>query len=185
MARILIFASLIIFSTQIFADANDGEYLGFTLGDRFKVPRGADGQHHITGAIVYVVDPGRQAHHMDSMSIYVSPKSSVIGSIFGEWYFSSKRSAKDFANQYLSTLEQKYGHWQRKGQSLTYGDYQLWVDIEEKSPYSEYWPSRKKSRVAVGLIFAPESEGRNEWMAQIQGDINNREASTEKVASQH
>ena len=184
MARILTFVSLIIFSTQIFADANDGDYLGFTLGDRFEIPRGADGQHHITGAMIYDVDPGRQAHHMDSMSIYVSPKSATIGSIFGEWYFSNKRSATNFANQYLSSLEQKYGHWQRKGRSLTYGDYQLWVDIEEKSPYSEYWPSRKKSRVAIALIFAPESEGRYEWMAQIKWEINNHEAIPEKVASQ-
>ena len=180
MNRILIFISLILFSASAIADANDGEYLGFNLGEKFKVPRDAVGQYHITGAMIYVVDPKRQPHHIDSMSIYVSPKSSVIGSIFGEWYFSSARSAKDFANQYLSTLEEKYGHWKRKGRSLTYGDYQLWVDVEEKPPFVEYWPSHKKSRVAIGLIFAPDSTGRNEWMALISREVNNFELTARK-----
>lgn len=180
MNRILISISLIIFSACVIADANDGEYLGYNLGEKFKVPRGAVGQYHITGAMIYVVDPKRQAHHIDSMSIYVSPKSSVIGSIFGEWYFSSSRSAEDFANQYLSALEEKYGHWKRKGRSLTNGDYQLWVDIEEKPPIVEYWPSHKKSRVAIGLIFAPDSTARGKWMALISREVNNFELAAKK-----
>ena len=180
MTRILIFISLILFSAAIIADANDGEYFGYNLGDKFRVPRGAAAKYHITGAMIYVVDPRRQPHHIDSMSIYVSPKSSVIGSIFGEWYFSSARSAKDFANQYLSALEEKYGHWQRRGRSLTYGDYQLWVDIEEKPPVVEYWPSHKKSRVAIGLIFAPDSTSRSEWMALISSEVDKLEVAAKR-----
>ena len=83
----------------------------------------------------------------------------------------------------MSALEQKYSHWQRSGRSLTHGDYQLWVDVEEKSPYSEYWASRKKARVAVALIYAPESAGRIEWMALIRGELNNYKASTKKLAA--
>ncbi len=173
--RILILISLILFSTSAFADANDGEYLGYNLGDKFKVPRGAVAKDHITGAMIYVVDPRRQPHHIDSVTIYVSPKSSMIGSIFGEWYFSSARSAKSFADQYLSSLEEKYSHWKRRGRSLTHGDYQLWVDVEEKPPIVDHWPSRKNSRVAIGLIFAPDSLGRSNWMALIHSEVHDPE----------
>lgn len=177
MTRKLILICLILLSASAFADANDGEYLGYNLGEKFKVPRGVDGRDHITGALIYVVSPRRQPHHIDSVSLYVSPKSSMIGSIFGEWYFSSLRSAKVFADQYLSKLEEKYRHWKRRGRSLTYGDYQLWVDVEEKSPMVEHWPSRKNSRVAIGLIFAPDSAGRNEWMALISSEVSNPDLS--------
>jgi hypothetical protein len=51
----------------------------------------------------------------------------------------------------------------------------LWVDIEEKPPIVEHWPSHKNSRVAIGLIFAPDSVGRSEWMALIQRELNNLE----------
>ena len=129
--------------------------------------------------MIYVVDPKRQAHHIDSMSIYVSPKSSIIGSIFGEWYFASARSAKSFADGYLAALEKKYPHWKLGGRSLTYGDHQLWVDIEEP-PFDDYWPSRKKHRVAIGLIFAPDSTSRGKWMALINREVNNFELTARK-----
>lgn len=175
MTRYLILISLIFLSASAFADANDGEYLGYILGERFTVPRGAVRKDHITGAMIYVVDPRRQPHHIHSVSIYVSPKSSMIGSIFGEWYFSSARSANDFGDRYLSSLEKKYSHWKRRGRSLTHGDYQLWVDVEEKPPVVDHWPSHKNSRVAIGLIFAPDSAGRSEWMALIHREVNDLE----------
>jgi hypothetical protein len=180
MTRILILIGLIFSGAPVFADANDGEYLGYHLGEKFKVPRGAVSQEHITGAMIYYVSPKRQPHHIDAVSLYVSPESSMIGSIFGEWYFSSARSAKDFADRYLSNLEKKYNHWKRRGRSLTYGDYQLWVDIEEKPPIVDHWPSHKNSRVAIGLIYAPDSQGRNDWMALIKNEISNSGLSARK-----
>jgi hypothetical protein len=172
MTRQLILISLVFLNASAFADANDGEYLGYNLGEKFTAPRGAVGQDHITGAMIYFVSPKRQPHHIDSVSLYVSPKSSMIGSIFGEWYFSSARSANEFADRYLSNLEEKYSNWKRRGRSLTYGDYQLWVEVEEKPPIVDHWPSRKNSRVAIGLIFAPDSVGRSEWMALIHREVH-------------
>jgi len=179
MTRLLILISLISYGASALADAGAGEYLGYNLGDKFTVPRGAVGKDHITGAMIYVVAPKRQPHHIDAVSLYVSPKSSMIGSIFGEWYFSNARAAEVFADRYMSSLEKRYSNWKRRGHSLTYGDYQLWVEIEEKSPFVEHWPSREKSRVAIGLIFAPDSTGRNEWMALIQRELNNLDLTAE------
>ena len=173
MTRTLIVISLILCSASALADASAGEYLGYNLGEKFTVPSGVVGKDHITGAMIYVVAPKRQPHHIDAVSLYVSPKSSTIGSIFGEWYFSSARAAEVFADRYMSSLEKRYSEWKRRGQSLTYGDYQLWVEIEEKPPFVDHWPSREKSRVAIGLIFAPDSTGRNEWMALIQRELSN------------
>ncbi len=173
MLRMLVLLGFIFINTSVFADANDGEFLGFKLGETFTVSSGTASMKHITGATVYAVDPGRHAHHIDSISIFVSPKSSVIGSVFGEWYFSNPRAAKVFADRYLSVLGKKYGHWIRRGRSLTDGDYQLWVDIEEKPPIVDYWPSHKKSRVAIGLIYAPDSLGRRDWMALVRSEISN------------
>ncbi len=44
MSRNLILGSLIFLSTSAYADANDGEYLGYKLGEKFTAPRGAVGQ---------------------------------------------------------------------------------------------------------------------------------------------
>lgn len=173
MKRNFLLISLIFLSSSALADASEGDYLGFTLGDKLQIPRGAYKMDHITGATVYVLDPGRHPHHIDSVSVYVSPKSSIVGSVFGEWYFPSKRAAESFAKSYMASLAERYAHWKRRTDSLTYGDYQLWVDVEEKPPIVDYWPSRQNVRVGIGLIFAPDSLGRSEWMALVDQEVNN------------
>lgn len=172
MIRYLMFLSLLLLCSSVNADANDGEYLGFKLGSKLAAPDGAVGRDHISGALVYVVDHNLRHQHMGSLSVYVSPKSSLIGSVFGEWYFSSKRSAETFSNRYMETLENTYGDWKRKRNSLTNGDYQLWVDLEQKPPIVDHWPSDKKFRVAVALVFAPESAARSDWMARVMSEAN-------------
>ncbi len=92
MLRKLILLSFVFVGSAAFADANDGEYLGFKLGEKFAVPRGAVSMDHVTGAMIYALNPGKHPHHIDSISIFVSPNSSIVGSIFGEWYFSNPRS---------------------------------------------------------------------------------------------
>ncbi len=159
---------LIFFSSFATADANKGEFLGFKLGDKYAVPPGSVGKSLITGAMYYAVDPEQRHQHMGSLSLYVSPRSSIIGSIFGGWYFPSKKKAQAFADHYLRIVEQQYGHWKRRRNVFTNGDYQLWVDLEEKPPTYDHWPSEMKFRVSVALIFAPDSTLRGEWLAMIQ-----------------
>ncbi len=160
-------------SAIVLADANDGEYLGYRLGDKFTLPPGAEGEQHITGAMIYEADPGTHPHHIDTISIYVTPGTSIIGSILGEWYFASERAAERFGDRYLAQLASRYTHWRRLDRSLTHGNYQLWVDIERKAPFTERWTSRKPFRVAIGLIYAPESSGRSEWAALVSTEADN------------
>ena len=183
MTRNLLFISLLFFAASALADANDVEYLGFKLGDRYSAPPGAVARSHITGALVYVVDAHKRHQHIGSLSIYVSPKSSIIGSVFGEWYFTNERSAQDFMDRYMDNLENKYSHWKhersrwhRQRAPLTNGDYQLWTDLEKKPPIVDHWPSSKKFRVSVALVFAPESAERSEWMATIKNELNDLQA---------
>ena len=178
--RKLILLSLILCSTLAFADANDGEFLGFTLGEKFNVPRGSDGIEHITGAMIYTVDAGLHAHHIDSISVYVSPGDSIVGGIFGERYFPNPRAAGVFADRYLCSLETKYSHWVRRGRSLTFGDYQLWVDIEEKSSLDYDWSEDHNTRVAIALIYAPDSPGRSEWMTLIGSELGEIELASSR-----
>jgi hypothetical protein len=49
----------------------------------------------------------------------------------------------------------------------------LWVEIEKKPPIVEYWASPNKYRVAIGLIYTPDSLGRSEWMAIVYMEANN------------
>ena len=60
----LIYLGLLFFSAGATGDANDGEYLGFKLGDRYAVPRGSVGKSHITGALSYAIDPEHRHQHM-------------------------------------------------------------------------------------------------------------------------
>jgi len=178
--RKLILLSLILCSTLAFADANDGEFLGFTLGEKFNVPRGSDGIEHITGAMIFTVDAGLHAHHIDAISVYVSPGNSIVGGIFGERYFPNPRAAGVFADRYLCSLETKYSHWVRRGRSLTFGDYELWVDIEEKSSLDYDWSEDQNTRVAIALIYAPDSPGRSEWMILIGSEIGEIELASSR-----
>jgi hypothetical protein len=167
----LIFFSLLLLSASTMADANDGDYLGFKLGEKYSVPRGSVGTDHITGALSYAVDAHHRHQHMGSLSIYVSPKSSIIGNIFGGWYFSSERAAKAFSDRYMQSLENKYSNWKRRRNTLTNGEYQLWVDVERKPQVVDHWPSGKNFRVGVALSFARKSEPRSVWMAMIQAEV--------------
>ena len=173
--RKLIFISLLFLSTSALADANDGEYLGFKLGSKFSAPEGAIGRDHFMGALVHIVDPHQRHQHMGSLSIYVSPKSSIIGSVFGDWYFSSKRSAQQFSDRYMQTVETTYSNWKRGRNTLTSADYQMWVDLEQKPPIVDYWPSDKKFRVSVALVYAPGSAARNSWMVLVRRESKTRD----------
>lgn len=175
--RNLIFICFLAVSPTALADANDGQFLGFKLGDRYPAPRGSVPGQHITGALIYVVDPESRHQHIGSLSIYVSPKDAIIGSIFGEWYFSSKRAAEQFSDQYFGSLETRYGDWVRRRNTLSNGDYQIWVDLEQKSPFAGYWPSDGKFRISVALTFAPESALRQQWMAAISSEVNGEKLS--------
>jgi len=98
----IIGAILILCSTLAFADANHGDYLGYRLGDKYAIPKGTTGRDHIMGAQIFDLDPGSHPHHVDTISIFASPTSSIIGSVFGEWYFASNRTAKQFADRYIA-----------------------------------------------------------------------------------
>ena len=173
--RKLIFISLLFLSTVACADANDGEYLGFKLGSMFAASEGAIRREHTTGALVYIVNPHQRHQHLGSLSIYVTPKSSIIGSVFGDWYFSSKQTAQQFSDRYMQTLQTTYSSWKRGRNTLTNGDYQLWVDLEQKPPIVDYWASDKKFRVSVALIYAPGSGVRNSWMTLVKRESNTRD----------
>lgn len=173
--RKLVCVSLLFLSSPAVPDANDGEYLGFRLGSKLSAPAGAIGRDHIMGALVYNVDPHQRHQHLGSLSVYVSPKSSIIGSVFADWYFTSKRSAQQFSDRYMLTLEKTYSNWTRERNSLTNGDYQMWVDLEQKPPIFDHWPSDKKFRVSVALVFAPDSTARNTWMARVTSEAKDLE----------
>ena len=167
-----IFISLLFLSTVAFADANDGEYLGFKLGSTYSAPAGAIGREHTMGALVYIVNPHQRHQHLGSLSIYVSPKSSIIGSVFGDWYFSSKQTAQQFLDRHMQTLQTTYSGWKRGRNTLTKADYQMWVELEQKPPIVDHWPSDKKFRVSVALVYAPESSVRNSWMTLVKRESN-------------
>ncbi len=164
----------VLVATTAYADANDGEYLGYRLGERYIAPRNADTRDHINGAQIFDLNPGAHPHHVDTITLFVSPISSIIGTILGDWYFQHERAAHAFADRYLAQLEQKYPHWKRKERSLTYGNYQLWVEVEERPYIVEHWPSDDDYRVGIGLIYAPDSRRRGEWMAMIDTEVNAR-----------
>jgi hypothetical protein len=63
---------------------------------------------------------------------------------------------------------------------LTFGDYQLWVDIEEKSSLDYDWSADKNFRVAIALIYAPDSPGRSEWMTMIGSDLGEIELASSR-----
>lgn len=178
--RTSILISLFFLSPTVFADADDGEYLGFKLGDTFLAPRGSVAKNHFIGAVTYTVDPEKRHQHMGSMSVYVSPKSATIGGIFGEWYFLSKGSAKNFAEGYLRNLEKKHSDWSRRRSSLSNGHYQFWVDFEQKPPIIDHWPSNKRFRVSTALTFAPDSAAQRDWMARVDTEADEQRMSARK-----
>ncbi len=86
MIRKLTPAFLIFLSMHAFADGDDGEYLGFKLGDRFSVPRGVVGKDYIMGALTFNVDPGRHPHHIlryfrNLLRCLLNPKTKIFSDI--------------------------------------------------------------------------------------------------------
>lgn len=168
-------AAAVLASGTARADASNGEYMGYRLGDKFAVPEHAQSRPHVAGPRVYEFKINGRDHGVDTMRVFVSPESSIIGSIFGEWYFESRQTARQFADRYLATLRRKYAQWSSGDYYLSNDDYQLSVEVQKQSKKSEYWPSSKKYRVAASLIYAPDSLGRGEWMALVYLESSNLE----------
>ncbi len=180
MSAMLTFLTLaaIVMSGTARADASNGEYLGYRLGDKFSVPMNAQPRPHVAGPLVYDFGMNTRDHGVETMTVFVSPESSIIGSIFGEWYFGNKRSAERFADRYLATLRRKYEQWTSDDESLSNGEYRLAVEVQKRAKDDHFWPSSDKYRVAVSLIYAPDSLRRGEWMAIVYMEANNLERIT-------
>lgn len=162
-------------------DADDGLYLGFRLGEKFDPPEVAQARSHVAGPLIYDFPVNSRDHGAESMTIFVTPESSIIGSIFGEWYFANRRAAQRFADRYFTTLRRKYPEWSDEDRSLTSERFQLFVDVQKQSANDEFWPSSQEYRVSASLIYSPDSLNRGEWMAIVYLESANLELATSQL----
>jgi len=129
-----IVATTMLFSVRVaFADANDGDLFGYTLGDSYTEPDN-NPQDDARLVLIAVQNPLKPTG-IDTVYVLVTPVSRTIGRIAGETWYASGEDAIVAYERFRSILRNKYSDWKTEEQSAQHfqtarfqsGDYVLSV----------------------------------------------------------
>lgn len=133
--RTLVMIQLALTCGLVFADANDGEFLGFAIGDRLKIDRESDIQNSwvsegLPSSTKISVLTNTKPAEMDKVVLGITPITHTIIEIQGRVPASSPNEARTIQLRYFDILMDRYPKW--KGTS-TCGDKDVeLVGIEDR-----------------------------------------------------
>jgi hypothetical protein len=106
----LILACLFVIPVTVMADANQGEFMGYRLGDDYT---GTVSQPQITtsGNLILVADKPVKPDDITEVTLITTPESKTIGYINASSWFESTDAARDFGRKYVELLRAKYPDW--------------------------------------------------------------------------
>jgi hypothetical protein len=95
----------------VMADAADGDFMGYRLGDRYQ--RSADMQQQTTATgnlLIVAADPVKPAD-IAVVTLLTTPESLTIGYIAAAQWFQTEEEARAMGRKYVDLLRAKYPDW--------------------------------------------------------------------------
>lgn len=93
-----------------FADANDGELFGYSLG--MKYSESTDKQRQNAPLVLITAESPIKPSAVEQVFVLASPVSHTIGKIIGETWYESGEDALVAYEQFRIILRKKYGEWE-------------------------------------------------------------------------
>jgi hypothetical protein len=93
------------------ADANNGDFLGYTLGNNYTQPVGDAEELGANGMLRINAAKPVKPDDITEVRLIVTAESRTIGYITGASWFATEAEARDFAKRYINLLHAKYSNW--------------------------------------------------------------------------
>ena len=106
----LFLCCLFALPSVVFADAGDGQFMGYELGTKYPTSSQEAGVT-TTGNLLITAESPTKPADIDQVSLVATPESRTIGYIIAASWFMSEREARDFGIRYVELLRAIYPAW--------------------------------------------------------------------------
>lgn len=180
MPKKLLLCCLLAFPAVVFADANDGQFMGYQLGDNYPtIPNSSEVT--TSGNLLIVAEDPVKPTSIDEVSLVATPKSRTIGYIAATSWHNTEEEARASGRRYAEALRTLYPDWDF-GRELMDARLRI-VEVNfDKSPYNlqlrlarDEHQGRDMWRFSMGLGWQTDSRDWRAWQDQ---------AATERAAAQ-
>ena len=146
----LILLCLLTLPALVFADANNGEFMGYTLGSDYPdTPPGS--KNTTTGNLLIAAEDPVKPDDIKKVSLITTPVSRTISLIDAAAWYATEDEAREAGRQYATLLRAKYPDW-KFGREAMDARMQI-VEVNfDKAPYT----------LQLRLV-QDEHEGSNMW----------------------
>jgi hypothetical protein len=180
MLQKLLLMCLVALPVVVFADANDGQFMGFQLGEDYpRTPPGSEST--TTGNLLIVAEEPVKPADIEQVTLVVTPVSRTIGFIHAASWHATEDEARIVGRRYVELLQAKYPDWSF-GREAMDASFRI-VEVNfDNSPYniqlrvvrdehngSDMW------RFSVGLGW---QEGSTPWQAWQEASATQKAART-------
>ena len=108
--QLFLFCFLVL-PAVVFADANDGQFMGYELGaDYPATPQVSEST--TTGNLLIVAEDPVKPAAIEQVSLVATPVSRTIGFIDAASWFATEEEAREMGRHYIELLRAKYPDWQ-------------------------------------------------------------------------
>ena len=167
----LLLCCLLALPTVVFADASEGQFMGYELGKEYPTSSQKFGIT-TTGNLRIVAEHPTKPDNINQVSLIATPDSRTIGYIIAASWFATEREARDFGIRYVELLRAKYSDW-NFGQEKMDDNFDL-VEVNlNKAPHNiklslarDEREGRSMWRISMGLGWDKESQEWGAWNKQ-------------------
>lgn len=158
-----------------FADANDGQFMGYQLGDIYSKPPTIS-EVTTAGNLSIVAEDPTKPPSIEEVRLVTTPKSQTIGYIAASSWHDTEEEARASGRRYAEALRTLYPDWEF-GREQMDGRFKI-VEVNfDKAPYSlqlRLVPVRHEGRdmwrFSMGLGWLPNSKDWRAWQDQANGE---------------
>jgi hypothetical protein len=167
----LLLCCLFALPAVVFADAGDGQFMGYELGAKYPTSP-QEAARTTTGNLLITAENPTKPADIDQVSLIATPESRTIGYIIAASWFATEDEARDFGIRYVELLRAIYPAWDF-GQEKMDENFDL-VEVNlNQAPHNiklslarDERDGHSMWRISLGLGWDGESQEWHAWQDQ-------------------
>ena len=174
---------LAAFASNAGADANEGEFMGYRLNDRYPVTEATQSGPSLSGNLIIIAEDPVMPADMGQVRLTTTLETRTIGFIEASQDFADEASARAFARKYYDLLHAKYPAWRIDSGKIQLNEQTLMPTAlnMDRWPYTIRMKlaqtdsgDGKPFRVSLTLRYLYDTPEREAWNALAQAEQTDR-----------
>lgn len=169
MRRFACMALALMLPGFVLADAGQGQFLGYELGQRYPQSTGTPAQITTTGNLKITAGNPVKPAGVGDVTLVVTPETQTIGFISALTWFETEAEARTFARHYVRLLRVKYPDWEfgREVMDASMRPVEVNLDQDPHNLRIRLTEGRRNGRVmwriSMTLQWLPDTEEAQAW----------------------